>query len=248
MAQRRPVERLRQLSSARRQGNARDSRGLGHVRELSRGVDAAAPVRTRRRHHGQDHRDPQHVGRGARAPPGGVDRSRPRRRAARLGAAAAEWRGAQCRRDRVRLVIAQVLHPRPDRHRQAETHGQRLRRDLWRRRAEHGSPADPGPGQGDQDHHEGANPRSGRPQLGAGEPGGGAVAVLRHGTSVGFAGQRAQPDDGSGRAGLLHGANPLAQESTGVLRGSVGPSVGEGIPAHENPGRVRSELAPGHGI
>ena len=44
-----------------------------------------------------------------------------------------------------------------------------------------------------------------------------------------YAGQRAQPDDGSGRAGLLHGADPLAQESAGVLRGRVRPSVGEGV-------------------
>ena len=52
---------------------------------------------------------------------------------------------------------------------------------------------------------------------------------------MGHAGQRAQPDDGSGRAGLLHGANPFAQESAGILRGRVRPSVGEGVPAHADP-------------
>ena len=55
-----------------------------------------------------------------------------------------------------------------------------LRLDLWGGRAEHGSPADPGPGQGHQNHHESAGPRSRRPQLGFGQPGDGAVAVLRH--------------------------------------------------------------------
>ena len=76
-------------------------------------------------------------------------------------------------------LSTQALPPRPDRHRPAEAHGQRLRPDLRRGRAEHGSPADPGPGQDHQDHHESADPRSGRSQLGAGQPGGGAVAVLR---------------------------------------------------------------------
>ena len=181
--------------------------------------------------------------RGTRAPPGGVDRSHPRRRAARVGAAAAARRGAQRRRDRVRLALAQVLHPRYDRHRPAEAHGQCLRPDLRRRRAEHGPPADPGPRQGGQDHHEGADPRSGRPQLGAGNPVVAPLAVLRPGTSVGLAGECTQPDDGSGRTRLLHGANPLAQESAGVLRGGVGPSVGEGVPAHGEP-RTGSSRTP----
>ena len=44
MAQRHPVERLRQLSPARRQGDARDSRGPGHVCQFTRGVGAAAAV------------------------------------------------------------------------------------------------------------------------------------------------------------------------------------------------------------
>src|SRR6266540_2724527 len=45
-------------------------------------MGAAAPVRAGRWHHGQDHRDLEHDGRGARAPLGGVDRSHPRGRAA----------------------------------------------------------------------------------------------------------------------------------------------------------------------
>ncbi len=42
MVERRPVERLRQLPPAGRQGHARDSRGTGHIRQLARCLAQAA--------------------------------------------------------------------------------------------------------------------------------------------------------------------------------------------------------------
>src|SRR5207244_2681109 len=74
------------------------------------------------------------------------------------------------------------------------------------------------------------------------------VAVLRHRAGLGVAGQLAQTDDGSGRARLLDRADPLAQESAGVLRGGFRSSVGQDLSARARPGRLRAELPSGHGV
>ncbi len=207
VAQRGAAERLRQLSSAGRQSDARDPGGAGRGQGLvRRGVDATAPIGTGRRDDGQNHRDPQHQRRRPPSPAGGVDGSHPRRRAAGVDAVAAARRRAQPRRHRVRLALAEVLHPRSDRDRPPQAHGQRVRSDLRRRGAQHRPPADSRPGEDNEDHDARTGARSGRAQLGARQSGGRAVTVLRGRAGVGLAGERAQSDDGPGRTRLLHPA------------------------------------------
>ena len=138
MVERRPVERLRQLPPARRQGHARDPRGTGRLRQLARCLAQAARVRTGRDQHDHLHFTNEHGGRRAHQAAGGVDRSDQGGRDPGVGTVAAARGRAQSRRDRVRLVVAQVLPPRPRPDRPAQAHGERLWPDLRGRRVEHG--------------------------------------------------------------------------------------------------------------
>ena len=89
-----------------------------------------------------------------------LDRPDRRGRTAQVQAAAPAGRRAQCRRHRVGLGHAEGLSARRDRHRPAQSHGQRQRQDLWRSRRQHRFRAGARPGAPYGDGSQSAGPRS----------------------------------------------------------------------------------------
>ena len=132
--------------------------------------------------------------------------------------AAAGRHRAQFGRHGARLAGPQALSARSDDDRPAQADRQRQWPDLRRHRTQQQRAAGARPGAQHENDDRAAVPRQ-HAEFGARQPGGQPVALLGHGAGLGHQGQRAQPDDGSGRASVLHGADPLAQESTCVLLG-----------------------------
>ena len=247
MAERGQDQWLRQLSPDRQLRDPDHSGGARPFRHLDRGMGAAPAIGAGRPDHDRQHGAPADAGRRPSGGAGGLDGSHQGRRAAERDAAAADRRRAQCRGDGAGLVGSQALPARPDAHRQTRSDRQRLRIDLRGGRALHRQPAGPRSGAQHQDRHEGTGARSeGNAELGLGQSGAGAFALLGNRANLGHAGQRAQSDDGPGRPGLFHGAAALAEGSAGLLQAQFAAALGPALPACRNARRLRPERAAGH--